>query len=95
MGPGSDHFMYKWRKVSDTLPSTVEGENTPNLTIRSVMPSDSGSYYCTVVNQWGSMIKSNKTTVNVLCKFFIRHTMIYYICLILLHVYNNATKYVS
>ena len=65
-GPGSSYFTYEWRKVgNDTLP--IE-ENTQNLTIRSVMPSDSGSYYCIVTNQWGNMVTSKIVAVNILCK---------------------------
>ena len=66
-GPGSRYFTYEWRKVGDdTLPIA---ENTQNLTIRSVIPSDSGSYYCIVTNQWGNMVTSNIITVNIICKF--------------------------
>ena len=68
-GPGSDNFTYEWKKVGvDELPDSI-GENTQNFTIRSVMPSDSGSYYCIVMNQWGRMVKSRNTTVNVLCEY--------------------------
>ena len=68
-GPGSNNFTYKWRKVgNDTLPATTEGGSTQNLTITSVTSSDSGLYYCIVMNQWGNMVKSNNATVNVLCK---------------------------
>ena len=67
-GPGSDNFIYEWRKKGiDDSPDSVR-ENTQNLTIRSVMPSDSGSYYCNVMNQWGRLVKSKNTIVNVLCE---------------------------
>ena len=69
-GPGSDNFTYEWKKVGvDELPDSVRG-NTQNLTIRSVMPSDSGLYYCVVMNQWGRVVKSRNATVNVLCEYF-------------------------
>ena len=77
-GPGSGYFIYKWRKVNDTLPTTVEGEDTQNLTIRSVIPSDSGSYYCNVTNQWGNTVRSKTITVNILCKcIFIGSNFVY------------------
>ena len=42
--------------------------NSTELTITSVTSSDSGLYYCIVMNQWGNMVKSNNATVNVLCE---------------------------
>ena len=96
-GPGSVNFTYQWRKVdNDSFPSTTEGENTQNLMIRSVMPSDSGSYYCIVMNQWGEIIESKIIIVNVLCKliyisiaYYFTNNVIEYIyiyCRILLYV---------
>ena len=68
-GPGKNMFTYQWKKRGITsLPSTVNGGNSPMLTIRSVKPSDNGSYQCSVMNHWGNMTKSNEATVNVLCK---------------------------
>ena len=68
-GPGSDRFKYQWKKMdSNSLPSSVRGENSPNLIIPSVNSSDSGLYYCVVTNQWGNMMESKKATVNVQCK---------------------------
>ena len=69
-GPGSDQFIYQWRKMdSNTLPNSARRVNTHTLIIPSVNPSDSGSYYCVVANQWGNMMESKKATVNVQCKF--------------------------
>ena len=68
-GPGKDMFTYQWKKSGSTsLPSTVSGGDSAMLTISSVKPSDSGSYHCIVMNQWGNMTKSNKARVNVLRK---------------------------
>ena len=68
-GTGKKSFTYEWKKVgSDSLPDTASGENSTELTITSVTSSDSGLYYCIVMNQWGNMVKSNNATVNVLCE---------------------------
>ena len=68
-GPGRTVFTYKWKKVgSDSLPDTARGENSTQLTITSISPSDSGMYYCIVMNQWGNMVQSDNATVNVLCE---------------------------
>ena len=66
---GRGKFTYQWKKVgSDSLPDTASGGNSTELTITSVTSSDSGLYYCIVMNQWGNMVKSNNATVNVLCE---------------------------
>ena len=68
-GRGSDSFTYEWKKVgSDSLPDTASGEDSTELTITSVTSSDSGLYYCIVMNQWRNAVKSNNATVNVLCE---------------------------
>ena len=68
-GAGRNLFTYEWKKVgSDSLPDTASGGNLAELTITSVTSSDSGLYYCVVMNQWGNMVKSNNATVNVLCE---------------------------
>ena len=65
-------FTYEWKKVgSDSLPDNASGGNSIELTITSVTSSDSGLYYCIVINQWGTMVKSNNAAVNVLCEFII------------------------
>ena len=64
-------FTYQWKKVgSDLLPDTASGENSARLTITSVSPSDSGIYYCIVMNQWGNTEQSDNATVNVLCELY-------------------------
>ena len=66
---GSGNLTYEWKKVgSDSLPDTASGGNSTELTITSITSSDSGLYYCIVMNQWGNMVKSNNATVNVLCE---------------------------
>ena len=69
-GPGKATFTYQWKRRGETsLPTRVTGESTQSLKIHSVTSSDSGSYYCIVMNQWGNMVNSNEATVNVLGKF--------------------------
>ena len=68
-GPGKNNFKYQWKKRgSNSLPNRVYGKDTSKITITSVTPSDSGSYYCVVTNQWGNMTTSNNATVTVLGK---------------------------
>ena len=70
-GPGKRIFTYQWKKVgSDSLPDTASGVNSARLTITSISPSDSGMYYCIVMNQWGNMVQSDNATVNVLCELY-------------------------
>lgn len=64
-GPGNS-FTYQWKKQGGTFPTSAHGKKTSNFKINSVMLSDSGSYYCLVMNQWGNMVNSNNATVNVL-----------------------------
>ena len=69
-GPGRAMFTYQWKKMgSDSLPDTASGGNSTQLTITSISPSDSGMYYCIVMNQWGNMVQSDNATVNVLCEY--------------------------
>ena len=68
-GPGRTMFTYQWMKVgTDSLPDTASGRNSANLTIKSIVPTDGGLYYCIVMNQWGNMVLSDNATVNVLCE---------------------------
>ena len=68
-GVGRTKFTYQWKKVgNDSLPDTASGRNSTQLTITSITPSDSGVYYCIVMNQWGNMVQSDSVTVNVLCE---------------------------
>ena len=68
-GPGRAMFTYQWKKVgSDSLPDTTSGKNSTQLTITSISPSDSGMYYCIVINPWGNMVQSDNAVVNVLCE---------------------------
>ena len=70
-GPGKANFVYQWKKRdSNSLPSRVNGKDTSKITISSVTPSDSGSYYCVVTNQWGNMTASNDAAVTVLGKSY-------------------------
>ena len=75
-GPGNDKFTYQWKRSDETsLPTSASGKNSNNLKISSVTSSESGSYYCIVMNQWGNMVKSNEATVNVLRKLIILITV--------------------
>ena len=68
-GPGKTMFKYQWKRMgSDSLPDTASGGNSSRLTITSISPSDSGMYYCIVMNQWGNRKESDSVTVNVLCE---------------------------
>ena len=68
-GPGKNNFVYQWKKRGgNSLPDDVKGNDTSRITVNSVTPSDSGSYYCVVTNQWGNMTESNDATVTVLGK---------------------------
>ena len=76
-GTGRRSFTYEWKKVgSNSLPDTANGGNSTELTITSVTSSDSGLYYCIVINQWGNMVKSNNATVNVLCELVLVLTVV-------------------
>ena len=71
-GVGRDLFTYEWRKVgSNSLPNTASGGNSTELIITPVSPSDSGLYYCIVINQWGNMLKSDTAVVNVFCELVV------------------------
>ena len=68
-GPGKSNFVYQWKKRGgNSLPNRVSGEDTSEITISSVVSSDSGSYYCVVTNQWDNMTTTNDATVTVLGK---------------------------
>ena len=74
-GPGRNNFKYQWKKRDSNLPNRVKVKDTSNITISSVTPSDSGSYYCVVTNQWGNMTESNDASVNVLRKSHVLFTL--------------------
>ena len=68
-GPGKRNFAYQWKKRDgNSLPDIVNGKDTSEITISSVTPSDNGSYYCVVTNQWGNTTESNDASVIVLGK---------------------------
>ena len=71
-GTGRKSFTYEWKKVgSDSLPDTASGGNSTELTITSVTSSDSGFYYCIVMNKQRNTVRSDNATVNVFCE--LRH----------------------
>ena len=70
-GPGKDDFVYQWKKKNDDLlPGRIAGITSPNLEIGRVIKSDSGFYYCVVMNQWNNTVKSDEASVKVLCELF-------------------------
>ena len=70
-GPAKSNFTYKWKKRGrNSFLNAAEGKDTFRITISSVVSSDSGSYYCIVANQWGSMATSIDATVTVLSKLY-------------------------
>ena len=69
-GPGNNKFTYEWKRRDGTSLPDRARDRTSNLKITSVASSDSGSYYCVVMNQWGNMTESNDATVNVRRKLF-------------------------
>ena len=75
-GTGRKSFTYEWKKVgSDSLPDTASGGNSAKLTITSVTSSDSGLYYCIVMNKQGDSVTSDNATVNVLCELPYLHIL--------------------
>ena len=63
---GTGGLAYQWKKRGSTsLLNETNEARTPNLKIKSVTTSDSGSYYCVVMNQWGKMVESKNATVTV------------------------------
>ena len=75
-GPGKSDFNYQWKKRRSTsLPDRASGRTSPSLKIMPVTSSDSGSYYCIVMNKWRNMTKSNDATVNVLCELYKCHVI--------------------
>ena len=67
-GLENHNFTYQWHKIGDSLPKTSIGQDTQNFIIPLVTPSDSGSYYCNVTNQWGKSNASNSEITKVQCK---------------------------
>ena len=55
---------YFWRKENGNISSTAESINTNNLTLKNILPSDSGRYQCVAVNENGRSY-SNYATLTV------------------------------
>ena len=94
-GVGKDMFIYQWKKVgSNSLPDTASGGNSIQLTITSISPSDSGMYYCIVMNQWGNMVQSDNATVNVLRELVALIITAYNYCKVFAQLYfESCTSY--
>ena len=43
----------------------VELINRATLTIRNILLSDEGQYYCTVTNEWGNSVSTGNITLTV------------------------------
>ena len=60
------NFIYQWMKRgSNSLPDKVSGVNETILTIPNVTDFDEGQYYCIVINEWGTSLKSDDVTLTV------------------------------
>ena len=51
------------------LSNTASGTKTQHLTITSATLSDTGEYYCFVINQWGHAVDSDYAAVTILSKY--------------------------
>ena len=58
-GVGSNNFTYQWRHNG----TIISGETGDTLNITNLMSSDSGTYSCTVMNQYGDSDLSLATLV--------------------------------
>lgn len=59
-----DDVVYSWHRVSSTLPSQSQGQNSNTFTIQNATPHDEGMYYC-VATKVGVIVESNRATVKV------------------------------
>ena len=76
-GVGVENFMYQWRHNE----AIITGETGDTLMITNVMESDRGDYECTVTNQYGDTVMSNKAHLNAASKFMKINFMLQYITL--------------
>ena len=53
------------KRGSNSLPDKVSGVNETILTIPNVTDFDEGQYYCIVINEWGTSLKSDDVTLTV------------------------------
>ena len=64
-GVNMGNFSYKWSRRGDHLQSRVRRVNRATLTIRNILLSDEGQYYCTVTNEWGNSVSTGNITLTV------------------------------
>ena len=61
---GESKVTYRWERENSSLPNKTVGQNTHELTLLDLRPSDSGNYRCRVSNIHGTVF-SNYAHVNV------------------------------
>ena len=59
-----DAVTYSWHRVSGSIPSRSQGQNTNELTIPKATPPDDGMYYCIAMKN-GIRVESNRAMLNV------------------------------
>ena len=64
-----DRAAYSWHRVSGSLPSRSQGQNSNTLTIPRLTPYDEGMYYC-IATKNKIIVQSNRALVRVDGKFF-------------------------
>ena len=65
-GINEENFMYQWKKRRSNNPTDIVLDvNGEMLSIPNVTESDEGQYYCTVTNEWGRSVESNKGTLTI------------------------------
>ena len=55
---------YSWHRVSGSVPSRSQGQNSNELTIPKAIPPDEGMYYCIAVKD-GVRVETNRTILKV------------------------------
>ena len=55
---------YSWHRVSGSIPSRSQRQNSNELTIPKATPPDEGMYYCIAVKE-GIRVESNRVTLKV------------------------------
>ena len=64
-GVNMEKFVYRWGKREGQVSDRAHGRSRKRLTIRNVLESDEGQYYCNVTNEWGNSVRSDVVTLTV------------------------------